>query len=1601
MKTNSIFFVKIWSVFIFYSFLFCYSISFAQIPEKKIQQADLLSQTRQLNTGVNETRVLSEDYNEKSPVPYQLSAENRSSETGISPMEQLRTKNEDVSKRDAFSKHYKNADGSYTALIGAGPLHYKKNGRWENIDTKVNKETIGNYAYSNKTNLMESYFGATSAKGVLSKTNEGEVKEFLNTKMYWESDGQKSGEINSADVSAKINGDKLFYDKLYGNISAEYTVLIGKRKLNYVIPNKEALADIPTNADYLVFSEDLLLPNGWTYTINGKGDLEIRNVQNKTTFIYAKPTVSDNYGSEQLSLSDRDAAEFKVEQNGQYLTYVLKVKTSWLLNGSRVFPLAIDPTVYPDSALGWTGWATASGGNNDDVIAGYYSDGYSMAGFMRFNLSGIPDNSLVTSVSSNLYYNGRTGFLNGRRMAITDINADPLTTPFYADIWSSLSQYISLDYVTWNNSNQNNPSWKANNFSTEGVAYVQDALSKDFVTVAAYPYQANTWAVDNYAWFAGYSSPNKPQLIINYNAVPVCNTPSSTSNTYFISNVTFKPSLIGQTTSGNTGYAVSGYSNSATNMATQIPGGVINVEVSNNAVSNFTKAWVDWDKNGVFDSTEKVYDSGSIRAPNLIFGFVVPIGTAPGTYKIRIRNFQNSPYYLACGVLANGETEEYTFTVIADCAAKITSVSVPQTCGAGPVSLTATGVSAASYQWYSSEFGASAIAGATGATYTTPSLGVGNYTYYVTAKSSSGCESVYRTPVKVVVSPVPVIQFTQTSPDICGSVSSLAVTSSGDKEEVTLFSDPFNNMNNFDNIVAGNNNVNAYWQVRPSPYVPTSPPYNVNKPALSSGFTGGNFVMINTDVRQNTSVINRLQMKNNLNSIGYQNLKADFDLYYFSIIDNNNTQGYVLVEYSINGGGAWTTLATYLTDQGISPSKWDTKTISLPAAVLNQTQLKLRFTTMAYGGTSGSSTLWVGNIVAIDNLRIYGDKPLNTTFSWTGSNVSIFDADCVTPYSGASTTVCVKPTATELENNAIFTVNATATLSNGCSAVGTFTVPNNSKTWDTASTNWNTMNWKPGTSVPDATKCVIIKTPVNIPVSNSGLAKNVTVQSGGKLEIAGNLTVTDFIKNETGDADNFVVKSDGNLVQINAVTNTDPIRADRYVTDMDNVLATQMDYVYWSAPVTGQKLRGTAAEGGFSPGTPDNRFFEYNESTDYFVSTPDAFFTPGKGYAIRAEVDALHPANAAGYTETYRFRGIPNNGDIPVNITRSLDTGAVVHGYNLVGNPYPSNISFDRLYAGNPGLIYNTVWLWTNATYTLTQQGSGYAGNNYAVYNGSGGNNATTTVAIPAPDGIIKVGQGFLVQKRTVGTGQLLFKNSYGTGQDLRVTDAGTFYQKGAEIKNRFTLTLTSPAQVLNSQLIAYVNGATNGYEQDYDAEIMGVSSDLFYSVLGDRRLLIQGKGVFTDGDAVPLGANFFTDGDYTVSLNNAEGIFAGAQSVYLKDKQTGIITDLSAGSYSFTAAKGISDGRFEVIYKPETILSTDGTQKDDLTVYRDGDDFVIRSSGAKITGVELYDGAGRLLYHSRLNQTATRIEGAELNEGVYVLKIERGALVSSKKIMK
>ena len=515
---------------------------------------------------------------------------------------------------------------------------------------------------------------------------------------------------------------------------------------------------------------------------------------------------------------------------------------------------------------------------------------------------------------------------------------------------------------------------------------------------------------------------------------------------------------------------------------------------------------------------------------------------------------------------------------------------------------------------------------------------------------------------------------------------------------------------------------------------------------------------------------------------------------------------------------------------------------------------------------------------------------------------------------------------------------------------------------------------------------------------------NLTINPGARIIIFKNalLTVENKITNK-GDGENFIIESDGNLIQTNGTVNNNigSVKARRQVIDVKNSFDTNkhMDYIYWSSPVAAQGLRN------FSPGTPYNRIYKYNETNDYFNPvnlTAEPTFIAAKGYAFRAEDGQIY-----SYTKTYDFKGVPNNGDYSIPIQRSPDQGLVQHGYNMVGNPYPSNMSFDALYAFNNDTVFKTAWFWVNDNFTYYQSGNGYVGNGYAVYNGTGGNNGTDNGTdnnpdrIKAPNGIIKVGQGFIIQMKhqlpgnTLSTAVLNFNNG------MRVKDAGQFYSKNADQKDRYWIKLVSPTAITNTILVGYVPGSTTDFEQDFDAESFGLSSDLLYSNLESRRLVIQGRGQFSNDDQVEIGANFFASGAYTISLMTAEGVFANGQSIYLKDKQKGVITKLSEGSYTFEATKGEVNGRFEIIYQPETVLATDTKTKEGLVVYRDGDHFKVQAKNHKITKLDVFDSSGRLVYSLAPNSLQVIIPADKLINGLYLLKIDQGGVITSKKILK
>ncbi|GEM_PF-6232949 len=514
------------------------------------------------------------------------------------------------------------------------------------------------------------------------------------------------------------------------------------------------------------------------------------------------------------------------------------------------------------------------------------------------------------------------------------------------------------------------------------------------------------------------------------------------------------------------------------------------------------------------------------------------------------------------------------------------------------------------------------------------------------------------------------------------------------------------------------------------------------------------------------------------------------------------------------------------------------------------------------------------------------------------------------------------------------------------------------------------------------------------------------VAEGKKVTISPNHTfeVEDYIVNNG----NIEIQSDANLIQKNDIAAYTSSQTDHFKV-IRNSMMKRLDYIYWGSPVEGQTFKD------FSPNTVASRFYRYNETYDSFITISPLTdpMIAGEGYAIRAP-------NNQNATESSPWSGIftgkPHNGIVTRPVTKSpnslLDpnkpessTNPIIErGKNMLANPYPSNLDLEVLTDSNPSTATGVYYFWTNTNdfHDNTQvPGNGsygnYATNHYATYNTSGAVPAANAMNDQLPTRFIRPGQGFLYEASAEGT--VIFNNEMRSSNQ----DSHFISSRGTSVApERFWLKLTTPIGNYNTLLIAYIAGATNAYEKRYDAKYPGQGSDRFYSVNDNQKLIIHGRQYpFIDTDMVPLGMSAFVNGNYSINIVRKEGVFENGQAIFLKDKQTGIVTNLSEGEYSFVSNEGEINDRFEIVYKPESVLLSQQFEKDKMKVYRDGNDFVIKSTNKKISEIRLYDTSGRLLLAVSPDSLETRLNGNRFPNGVYILHINRNHEWTTKKIVK
>lgn len=1520
----------------------------------------LNAQTRNLNTARSQNIQL---------IP-QAEAPDSKAEQSVNalqgnPLEMMKGKAEDISKRTLDSKHFRNADGSFTAIIGAGPVHYQKNGKWEDINPNIITTDDAVYKFQNKTNLMESHFGSNSRQGVKSTTREGEVLEFQNVKMYWEVKKVPTFIQNANEVSAEHIGDKIIYPNIFNDIHAEYSVRIGQRKLNFIIPTKNTFSDAPKDADFLVFEEQIILPPNLRVKKEANGGINIINADNTIVYNYPKPEVLEDYqGSDKLpDLTTQPF--FETEFNNGILILRIKVKTDWLFSDGRVFPLAIDPTVtvYPNNVTRWTKSVYSNGTEVATALYFGYQSAMFLNGHIRFNTSSIANGSIINSATGWINITAGTGTNPATRQWQFANSANPVTTTGAALFNSANLGYSTIVPVTgtgWRSSALYNPA---------GNTYIENSLVNNAVNLAMVP--SGTYANGTYMTVDNYSSTNRPYLVINYfHALTVTNayTGASLPNGRYGYDTNASVTV---TSGTRAGYVCTGWIGTGSVPATGTTSSVTISMTQNSSVNWQWQLQPGNPDNITFHNyggpDQLAFNNSRINTTTPIFR--LSHQTDPATdYEIEINP---SPTFAA------GTSWVQTFT------------------GTYPLNTPAN---------FTFTNGFTPVTGTTYYVRVRVKGAANTYSAWTTESYSFTYETAKAKPDW--------FQTTQAQ----FATDALSGTTADTNNDVTVSNTGGNVITNgsFETNITGwtksSSFAPGYSALRSTDWashgVASLEMYN-NAPG-SNGYFTSDFVSMYQTV--NLTGVNNLLME--ADYAGQGSVIVQLRVYIAETTQSTGTTGTLVHTWTPPSNSSGSTINVDLTPYNFIGNKVlkivyyvtgqetttnmrylnvdNIRTTSLPQGTITSTPIALssvqnvtRFEKLQWNQTLGGGTLNFKIQHTTLGGTVWADVPGYTNISAIGDGLKEFDLSAMTDYPQIRLVGTLNGVNVKMHDWAVI-------YEESCD-----------KTWSGSTANWATdNNWNPP-GIPTAKNCVKIPSlPVKptIQVGTDALAKNLTIESDGQLVVKGNLTVSDFINNG-GSATDLTIESDGNLVQVNPATNTGDITLQR------NSKMKRLDYIYWGSPVIGQTFLN------FSPNTVASRFYRYNEEFDSFhtIANLNDPMIAGQGYAIRAP-NNQHTTTPTSWTGI--FKGKPNNGVITVPVTKHDDSPIdpnnplsqlIPRGKNMLSNPYPSNLDLEALSDANPVTANGVYYFWTNTNDFVDNTqvpGNGeygnYGSNHYATYSSSG--------AVPAanadsqlPTRYIRPGQGFLFQAKLGGT--VTFNNS------MRSIDSNSTFisNKGTENSpERFWLKLTTPINNSNTLLVAYISGATNSFEPRYDARFPQKSSDRFYSIIEDQELIIQGRQYpFVKTDLVSLGMAHFVSGNYKIEIADREGIFAADQNIYLKDRQTGIITNLSQESYTYSAQAGENKTRFEIIYEPETVLVTNDRTKGSCIIYRDATDFVVKSSDETIENIELYEASGRLILKvNGNNRKEVRFPAHQLQKGIYVLKaFTKGGIIIKKMI--
>lgn len=456
------------------------------------------------------------------------------------------------------------------------------------------------------------------------------------------------------------------------------------------------------------------------------------------------------------------------------------------------------------------------------------------------------------------------------------------------------------------------------------------------------------------------------------------------------------------------------------------------------------------------------------------------------------------------------------------------------------------------------------------------------------------------------------------------------------------------------------------------------------------------------------------------------------------------------------------------------------------------------------------------------------------------------------------------------------------------------------------------------------------------------IIKSLTVSAGGIVEIEPGKSLT--VSGALANSGTLRIKSDasstGSLITNGTVSGNATV--ERYIGAWGS--ATQ-GWHFLSSPVAGQDFQPEFVS---NPPTTSEDFYLWDEPNSQWVNSkvgsgPFTFntsdfgteFVKGKGYLA-----------SYASTDTKEFVGVPNASDVS-NIALTYTSSSAAKGWNLLGNPYPS------------GLTWNiTTWKPDNSTINGTAK----------IVNGTDASyeDITAGEVIPAMN-------GFFVYTSAA--------TNLSIPEESRV-HASNWYKQGNSLNKLVLKAIDIDGQTAQKTQLILNPEATSSFDLLFDSEFLPFLAPSLYTMVDNKQMSTNSFPNLSENMVMPLYFIKNAGQNFILEAQNAENF---GTEIHLVDIKTGSITPLNqTATYAFTAENGDDPARFQLHFGAVGIA--DQPQQAPLHAYVSNGMLYFQLNGTAT--LEVHDLQGRLHSQHAVEGSGLISTPFRMQAGVYVVRL-------------